>query len=100
MFKEIKLIEKYGSGFSRIIKAFAEYKLPIPVFENFQSGFRIVVFTGENVIGTENGELNGELNTKQQLIMQTISSKPGINAIELADKLEIPFSTIDNRFVN
>jgi ATP-dependent DNA helicase RecG len=44
LFKEIKLIEKYGSGFSRIIKAFKAIKLQIPVFENFQSGFRTVVY--------------------------------------------------------
>jgi len=52
-FKEIKLIEKYGSGFSRIIKAFKAYNLQTPTFENFQSGFRIIVFA-KNDNDTEN----------------------------------------------
>jgi len=54
MFKEIKLIEKYGSGFSRIIKAFTLYKLPLPVFENFRAGFITVVFAREIENVTEN----------------------------------------------
>ena len=45
MFKNISWIEKYGSGIKRIIKLFVDYGSPAPVFENFQHGFKVTVFS-------------------------------------------------------
>jgi len=42
-----------------------------------------------------NGELNGELNESQKLVLNKIKEQPNINATELAVSLNIPFSTID-----
>jgi len=41
-YKEADLVEKYGFGIKRIIQAFTEYDLPIPHFEEFQHGFRVM----------------------------------------------------------
>lgn len=101
IFKEAGVIEKYGSGISRIIEAFKVYNLKAPVFENFQSGFRITVFAETaNVVaidasGELNDELNGELNKRQILVYNKIKEQPNINATELSKTLNIPFSTID-----
>lgn len=43
-FREAWIIEKYGSGIKRITQSFIYYVLTIPVFEDFQKGFRITVF--------------------------------------------------------
>ncbi len=44
-FKEIGWIEKYGSGISRILKAFSEQGCKKPVFENLQHGFRVTTYS-------------------------------------------------------
>ncbi len=44
LFKEAGIIEKYGSGIKRIIEAIRSYKLPEPLFEEIQNGFRVTVF--------------------------------------------------------
>lgn len=40
-------------------------------------------------------ELNGELNSAQRVTLEFIQEHPGCKAIEISDKLSIPFSTID-----
>ena len=41
IFKESGVVEKYGSGIKRIQNRFRQYGLDIPVFENFQHGFKV-----------------------------------------------------------
>ena len=40
-------------------------------------------------------ELNGELNSAQRVTLEFIQEHPGCKAIEISDKLSIPFSRID-----
>jgi len=44
LFKEAGIIEKYGSGITRIRKECTLHKVKDPVFEEFQHGFRVVLF--------------------------------------------------------
>lgn len=44
VFKEAGLIEKYGSGIGRILKAFRDYGLPTPKFEEVSGGFMVTVY--------------------------------------------------------
>lgn len=44
VFKEAGIIEKYGSGFKRVLEAFSEYDLPQPIFEEIQNGFKVTIF--------------------------------------------------------
>ncbi|WEK17434.1 MAG: ATP-binding protein [Candidatus Pedobacter colombiensis] len=44
-FKEAQLIEKYGSGIKRIQEGFVNYGLKEPFFEEFQGGFRVIVYS-------------------------------------------------------
>lgn len=44
MFKEIGLIEKYGTGIRRILNGFVDYDLPEPRFEEIGGGFRVTAF--------------------------------------------------------
>lgn len=43
-FKEAGIIEKYGSGIQRILLSFKQYGLKMPVFEELQHGFRVIVY--------------------------------------------------------
>jgi ATP-dependent DNA helicase RecG len=44
IFKEVGLIEKYGTGIRRILTGFKSYGLPAPKFEEFNGGFRVTVY--------------------------------------------------------
>jgi len=44
IFKELELIEKYGSGVRRVIDSFVAYGLPEPEFETTQGGMSVTVF--------------------------------------------------------
>jgi ATP-dependent DNA helicase RecG len=44
VFREAGMIEKYGSGIQRIKSAFVHHGLQVPIFEEFQKGFRVTVF--------------------------------------------------------
>ena len=45
VFKASGLIEKYGSGIKRVLKAFEDYGLQQPEFRVMESGFRVKVFS-------------------------------------------------------
>ena len=44
MFKEAGMIERYGSGIKRIQHACIEYGMPPPKFEEFQHGFKVILY--------------------------------------------------------
>ena len=56
-FKELGLIEKYGSGIQRVIGYFKEENRPLPEFKNISDGFQVTFFAfePENIVkkGTE-----------------------------------------------
>jgi ATP-dependent DNA helicase RecG len=43
LFKEAGLIERYGSGIKRILESFIKYDLRVPLFEELQKGFQVIV---------------------------------------------------------
>ncbi len=45
IFKEIGMVEKYGSGIRRIVDLFVNHECEKPIFENFQHGFRVTAFS-------------------------------------------------------
>lgn len=46
VFKDLGLIEKYGSGIQRIINYFKEEQLPTPELQNISDGFMVTVDSG------------------------------------------------------
>jgi ATP-dependent DNA helicase RecG len=53
-FKDLGLIEKYGSGIQRIIGYFKADNLPLPEFKNISDGFQVTVFSVDKSNVTEN----------------------------------------------
>jgi ATP-dependent DNA helicase RecG len=60
VFKDMGLMEKYGSGIGRIINYFKEANLPLPVFENIQEGFCVTIFGENKDLENENKDLENE----------------------------------------
>ncbi len=110
MFKQLKMIEKYGSGFSRIIKAFKAYNLRTPKFENFQSGFRTTVFAEkinvksndtdvvENVVENRLDKILNLIKNNNKISASQISKYNGKNSTTRFRKIEINKQNKANRF--
>ena len=105
IFREAGIIEKYGSGIQRITNAFISYGLQVPVFEEFQNGFRVTVFNSSNNntnnLGINEGlneGLNKGLNEGLNSMLTAIIHNPGIQAKQLSDLLEArPLKTIERQ---
>ena len=103
IFKEVGLIERYGSGISRICRLFKEQGLEAPVFENFQHGFRVIArlnpisgvqTTHVNDTTEASGGINGGimrdyegLNEGLNQVLEIIRLQPGIQAKDIVVRL-------------
>ena len=93
-FKEIGLIERYGSGIKRILNICKNYGMNSPKFEEVFSGFRVILFK-EKSNKKLNDELNDELNASQKKVLNFIKTNPGKMAKDISEELQIPFGSID-----
>jgi ATP-dependent DNA helicase RecG len=95
----MRLIERYGSGISRILDACREGSLPAPLFENFSGGFRIKFMLPAKVTGEVSGDggVNGGVNGGVDQLMSYITKYPGKRAAELAEACATPKRTIERR---
>ena len=90
-FKEVGLIEKYGSGVKRITDNFLTNSLPEPKFENFQHGFRVTVYA-KSFRDTDNVVDNVVDN--ERLILKLLVENAKISASEIARKTEFSPRTV------
>ncbi len=88
VFKNLGMIEKYGSGVHRIISLFSEMGLPMPGFQNQGIGFLVTAF-GIKDVGKDVGKDVDKLNSRQQKILTLIRATPQISAEQLASKIGI-----------
>jgi ATP-dependent DNA helicase RecG len=91
VFKEIGLIEKYGSGIARIIRAFKEYSLRQPVFKEISDGFMVVVFSKSTQKPTQKPTQKTDLQIK---IIKAITRDPHITRKELSNELKVSENTL------
>ena len=90
IFKELDLIEKYGSGVRRVIEAFVAYGLPEPVFETTQGGLAVTTFKkaeqkapGKTSVGANEGANEGAKN-----LLVLITEQPSLRGPALAKLLD------------
>ena len=97
VFRELDLIEQWGSGFRRILKEAEEQGIPEPVIEEIGMRVRVTVFLSEELVihtkglsrdqaGTESGPSppNGDLvllNDEQHLVLQACIQESGITEL-------------------
>lgn len=89
-FKEAQLIERYGSGIKRIQQGFAVYGLKAPLFEEFQSGFRVTVYS--ETAGTMSGTMSG---TTAEKVLELIKGNTQITIPELSKLIKVTERTIE-----
>ena len=100
-FKEAQFIEKYGSGIKRIKEGFANHGLKQPVFENFQHGFRVLVYAQDDSLLEETvGETVGEtlretLRGTSAAVFFYIKDNPHITREELAERAKLSVRGIE-----
>lgn len=93
IFKELELIEKYGSGVRRVIDAFVAYGLPEPEFEATQGGMAVTVF--KTIDGATANKTNGGVNGGVNGLLSYIQLHPGQRSIEIVDALNTSLRTIE-----
>jgi ATP-dependent DNA helicase RecG len=79
-----------GSGIKRVLRAFNEYQLKAPVFEDFQHGFRVTVWRTPQKTPQKDG-----VKTK---ILDFLMENPYLSQREVAEKLGISFDTAKEHF--
>ncbi len=96
-FKDLGLIEKYGSGIQRIINYFKEEHLPAPVFQNISDGFMVTVYSGSYAgLGDKLGDrLGDKLGDNQRLILESLKNNPFISLSQLSKSIGISQTAIE-----
>ena len=99
LFKEVGLIEKYGSGVRRITHNFLVNSLPEPKFENFQHGFRVTVYSKFHEINEKVVEKVVEnLTEHQKKIVESITENPKISALEISKTIGLSHRKTQENF--
>ena len=97
IFKELELIEKYGSGVRRVIETFVAYGLPEPVYEATQGGMAVTVFkavdkTNAKAVGVG---VNEGVNEGVNALLLTIKLNPGLRVPALAKLMQTSAKNIE-----
>jgi ATP-dependent DNA helicase RecG len=101
IFKELELIEKYGSGVRRTIETFVAYGLPEPVYEATQGGMAVTVFKkiAELDINEQDGGANEGVNVGVNVgvngLLSYIKTHPGQSAGEMAVAFKVTKRTME-----
>ena len=95
-FKDLGLIEKYGSGIGRIVNYFKNEGLPVPEFRNISDGFQVTVFARNQFNVTENVTENVAENpsVREEKILELIKRNQKITYSKLSKQLSVTRMTI------
>jgi len=96
-FKEVGLIERYGSGIKRIINICEEYGVKHPKFEEVSNGFRVVLFKEKTNVTkdvTTNVTKDVTKDSRSLKILELIKENPSITTSEIALQLELTPRTV------
>ena len=93
-FKEIGLIERYGSGIRRILNICRDYGLKQPVLEEVSNGFKVTLFkektdNADRVTDKVTDRVTDDLTENQKHIVKLIQQNNQITSKELAEKIKI-----------
>ena len=93
VFKELQLIEKYGSGIKRVTEACAMQGLPEPIVEMTQGGMAVTLFNLERVAPEKivTGGVTGGVNT----LYRYIDQHPDSRTVDLVKTLQLPRRTVE-----
>jgi len=93
VFRELNLIEQWGSGFQRMADSCREMSLPEPTFEEISMRFRVS-------INLKRIKIDTLLDEKEEMIMQIIfenEAKGGVSTKEISNKVGISDRAVRTR---
>jgi len=96
-FKEVGLIEKYGSGIRRVLNICEEYGVKQPKFEEVFNGFRVLLFKEKtDVTNDVINDVTKNVTKEERLIkiLKLVESNPSITTGEIALRLELTPRTV------
>jgi ATP-dependent DNA helicase RecG len=90
-FKEVGLIERYGSGIMRVQKICEEYGIRMPVFEEWGQGFRVILFKekASKIINDLENDLEEILSEREKSILEEIKQNQRITQNKLSQIIGI-----------
>ena len=86
VFKNMDLIERWGTGVTRIIEECKEYRLKEPKFEELGNSFRVTIYRNEPI--------NEPINEHEKAVIDLIKIKATITYVEIEEQLDISISTV------
>ena len=100
VFSQMGLVESWGSGIRRIINAAKSYELAEPVFQEFDSMFRVELFRNSmhyETMNIANGDNNGDIRGDNaggkedisNIVIELMKETPSITAIKLSEKTNV-----------
>jgi predicted HTH transcriptional regulator len=93
MFKEIGLVEKYGSGIGRIIQAFKDYGLPEPKFQEISDSFMVTAYaTSSRQIAQDKSSVKSSVK-----ILEAIQQNKSVTAVELSQLLGLTLRAVEKQ---
>ena len=96
LFKEARLIEKYGSGIRRVLDACKAHGGVVASFEDYGTWFKVVLskvnIDKSNGLGERLGERLGEIREK---ILSTLDKEPGLSISKLSKQLGVSDTAIE-----
>ena len=94
LFKEVGLIERYGSGIKRIIDGFRAHGLPGVVFEELQGGFRVTTFRDVDRATQKTTQKTTQKIKVREEIISLLHDNPRLTRNDLAKALKKSPNTI------
>ena len=89
-FKEIGLIERYGSGIKRIFTICQDYGVKEPLFEEVAQGFKVVLFKQKDKVTDKvTDNVTDKVTDNQQKMIDLIKENPFISTKQIAEKINI-----------
>jgi ATP-dependent DNA helicase RecG len=93
IFKEVGLIEKYGSGVKRAVAEIVNYNLPKPEIKEISGGINVDIFAEtkdlEKDTAKDTVKDTVRLSKNEELMVDMMRKNPVITADELSEKLRI-----------
>ncbi|MDF2577302.1 MAG: hypothetical protein K0S74_786 [Chlamydiales bacterium] len=90
VFRELKLMEEWGTGYKRIAEACNKENCPIPHWEELGTAIRVTIYPCAAVLEKQvkiNPIENKDLTSRQEAILQILQEKDKISAKEIHAKL-------------
>lgn len=99
VFKEMGLIERYGTGIKKVRTMFSQYGCPLPEFQQMQGGTFVRVFAKKTVVTPQitpliTPQITPQITELEERILGVLKQNPTFSRNEIAETLKIGTETV------